>query len=68
MAILNAYYLPGNGGNSLYPAISPVNTFRVVFNAYFGGRFPLLPDTSYYSSYNDPYHFMLIPNIPSDCE
>ena len=27
-----------------YPTISPVNSFRVVFNSYFGANLPLLPD------------------------
>lgn len=42
--ILNAYYLPGAGTHALYPTISPVNSFRVVFNAYFATNLPLLPD------------------------
>jgi hypothetical protein len=42
--ILNAYYLPGGHGSALYPSISPVNSFRVVFNEYLGTRLPLLPD------------------------
>jgi hypothetical protein len=42
--ILNAYYLPGGHGNALYPEISPVNSFRVIFNEYFGTHLPLLPD------------------------
>ena len=45
--ILNAYYLPGNGNALLYPQITPVNTFRVIFNTYFGSHFELLPDISY---------------------
>jgi hypothetical protein len=45
--ILNAYYLPGFGENHLYPAISPVNSFRVVFNTYFAAGLSLLPDISY---------------------
>jgi hypothetical protein len=48
-AILNAYYLPGQGKSGLYPAISPVNTFRVVFNEYFGTKLDRLPDNSYYN-------------------
>lgn len=44
--ILNAYYLPG-GHDGLYSTITPVNSFRVIFNQYFGGRYPLMPDTSY---------------------
>ena len=42
--ILNAYYLPGADTTMLYPTISPVNSFRVVFNTYFGTNLPLLPD------------------------
>jgi hypothetical protein len=44
--ILNAYYLPGASLSPLYPTISPVNTFRVVFDRYFGGQMPILPDRS----------------------
>jgi len=46
--ILNAYYLPGDASKNLYPQISPVNTFRVIFNSYFGGNFPLFEDKSYW--------------------
>lgn len=42
--ILNAYYLPGDGQNELYPSISPYNTFRLIFNRYFNTRYPLLKD------------------------
>ena len=43
--ILNAYYLPGHGG-LVYPSISPVNTFRVILDAYLGAHYPLLEDAS----------------------
>jgi hypothetical protein len=46
--ILNAYYLPGEGAQRIYPSISPVNTFRVVLDEYLGGHYDLLPDLSYY--------------------
>jgi hypothetical protein len=46
--ILNAYYLPGNGAQKLYPNITPVNTFRLILNTYFGGNYPMLPDNSYW--------------------
>lgn len=59
--ILNAYYLPG-GADALYPAITPVNTFRLVFNTYFGADYPLLEDVSYYSAKESPYRFETIPN------
>ncbi len=57
MRILNAYYLPEGGEEMLYKAISPVNSFRVVFNRYFGGRYSILPDESYLSTYDAPYDF-----------
>ncbi len=44
-ANLSAYYLP-NGYDKLYPTITPVNSFRIVFDEYFGANYPLLPDIS----------------------
>ena len=58
--ILNAYYL-SDGENALYPSISPVNSFRIVFNTYFDTAFPLLPDVSYLSK-SSVYDFMVIEN------
>ena len=43
-SILNAQYLPGGGKKLLYPNVSPVNTFRIIFNYYFGADYPLLKD------------------------
>ena len=37
------------GSAKLYPAISPVNSFRLIFNEYFGANYPLLPDQTYIS-------------------
>ncbi len=68
MRILNAYYLPGAGKALLYDSISPVNTFRVVLNAYFGGELELLPDISYYSTYDDPYIFTEMPEARPGCQ
>lgn len=47
--ILNAYYLPGVDPEvaGLYPDITPVNSFRVVFNTYFGTDYPLLDDRNW---------------------
>ena len=64
MQILNAYYLPGHN-DELYPTITPVNTFRLVFTDYFGGDYPLLDDISYFSPVPKLYEFSEIPN---DCE
>ena len=59
--ILNAYYLP-NGQNGLYPSISPVNSFRVVLNEYFGADLPLLDDVNYNSPHEEPFNYELVPN------
>jgi Sulfatase len=45
--IFNAYYLPGIRDADLYPSISPVNTFRQVFNLYFDANLAILPDRSF---------------------
>lgn len=64
--ILNAMYLPGleaapgagAGASPVYPTISSVNTFRLIFSAYFGADLPLLPDRSYISR-NKAYPYAL---------
>jgi hypothetical protein len=42
--ILNAYHLPGDGKELLYDSISPVNSFRLIFNHYLSADYELLPD------------------------
>ncbi len=46
--ILNAYYLPSSPPDLVYPSITPVNTFRTIFNFYFGTQLKILPDRGYY--------------------
>jgi hypothetical protein len=58
--ILNAYYLPSHK-TELYPTISPVNSFRVVFNDYFGGNYDLLEDKTYFSPVPKLYNFSEAP-------
>jgi hypothetical protein len=56
--ILNAIYFPDHDYEDLYEGISPVNTFRVVFNKYFGTSLPLVPDRSFtFHSASDLYSF-----------
>jgi hypothetical protein len=60
MGILNAFHLPGvdDAAAGVHDRISPVNAFRIVFNAYFGADLPLLPDISYLSpDYARKYDF-----------
>lgn len=52
-----AYHLP-RGREMLYDTITPVNTFRVIFNAYFGMAYEMLEDRQYLSSYKEPYRFI----------
>jgi hypothetical protein len=49
--ILNAYRMPGVDleAQGFYDRISPVNAFRILFNAYFGTHLELLPDMTYLS-------------------
>jgi hypothetical protein len=45
--IFTAIYLHEREGSPLYPTITPVNYFRVVFNSIFNTDLSLLPDISY---------------------
>ncbi|HKJ60454.1 MAG TPA: sulfatase-like hydrolase/transferase, partial [Hyphomicrobiales bacterium] len=42
--ILNAYYFPNRDYSRLSNDITPVNSYRVLFNTYFGTHLPMLPD------------------------
>ena len=65
--ILNAYYLPGlQEEQILYPNITPVNTFRIIFNVYFESDYPLLEDKSFYSPDNDIYNLIDVTNNIAD--
>ncbi len=56
MCILNVLYIPDS--KKLYTGITPVNTFRLVFNTYFNTKLKMLADKSYVFK-NDlmPYNF-----------
>ncbi len=55
MRIFNAYYFPHNAPVAVYDGITPVNSFRAIFNYYFDAGFPLLKDEVYYSPYAAPF-------------
>ncbi|MFA4934054.1 MAG: hypothetical protein WC574_06475 [Candidatus Omnitrophota bacterium] len=44
LSILNAYYLPGKSCEVVWPAISPYNSFRVIFNTYFKTNYKILKE------------------------
>lgn len=58
--ILNALYLPGVDTSDLYPTLSPINTFRIVLNKYFGQNYQILPDESYSSRPGETTHMIPI--------
>lgn len=61
--ILNAYYLPKIDTKILYPEVTPVNTFRIILNEYFGEKLPLLKDINYaQTNYHNPYSIFDVTN------
>jgi len=58
LSIFNACLLPDGGNKLLYDSITPVNSFRLIFNYYFKTHYPLLNDQSYFSTYVQPYKFI----------
>jgi hypothetical protein len=61
--ILNVYYFPDQNYSQLYPSISPVNSFRVVLNQFFNGKYELVPDQHYYSSWSFPFDFIEVRDV-----
>lgn len=53
----SAFYLPGKNKNSLPRDINTVNTFRFIFNQYFGTNLKLLENKSYVYDGRYPYRF-----------
>jgi hypothetical protein len=52
---LNAYLVPDAVKTQLYPTITPVNSFRLIFDTVFGTQLGLLPDESFHSSGYEPF-------------
>jgi hypothetical protein len=53
--ILNAYYLPGKEDVDIPSTITPVNTFRLIFNLYFDADFPYRENVSFTNDIGRPY-------------
>ena len=45
--IMNAWYVPGGQDLGLYPTMTSINTFPLLFSRYFGLDYALLPDRVY---------------------
>jgi hypothetical protein len=65
LSIFYALYLPMDGFEGFYDDMTPVNTFRVLFNRLFGTNYELLQDESYFSPWKRPYKFI---NVTADVE
>lgn len=59
-SILNAIYLPKQDYDDLYDTMSSVNTFRFIFNKYFGAEHEILPDLHYFSESQFPYYMLQV--------
>ena len=57
MSIFNAYYFPNKEYNLLYDDVTPVNSFRIVFDSQFQTNYGLLEDKSFFSTYEKLYAF-----------
>jgi len=55
LAILNAYYFYDGNYEKLYDNITPVNSFRLIFNQFMNTEFQLLEDKSYLSVWLEQY-------------
>ncbi len=63
MAILNAYYAPKEAQKLLYDTITPVNSFRVLFDYYFGTELGLIEDKVYWTfCYGSVYQPIRVPD------
>jgi hypothetical protein len=58
LEIFNALYFTGDKVN-INKALTPVNTFRIIFNQFFNGKFPILENHSYFSINEHPYELTL---------
>ena len=57
LSIFNAYYFPNKEYNLLYNDVTPVNSFRIVFDSQFQTNYGLLEDKSFFSTYEKLYAF-----------
>lgn len=65
-AILSTYLLPG-AEQAVYDSISPVNSFRMIFNEYLGGELELLEDQAYVSDSAMPFNFRTLADPNPQC-
>lgn len=57
MGILNAIYVNQDCKKNIPRDLTPVNTFRIIFNHYFHSDYKLLDNKNYFSTHERPYKF-----------
>lgn len=61
--ILYAYFIPCGKNNPILQDITPVNSFRYIFNACFNGNLPYLENRQYFSSNLTPYKLVDVTDL-----
>jgi hypothetical protein len=57
-SILNAYHFPLQGDDVLNKNITPVNSFRLLFNRYFDASYEILDDEMYFATWRRPFRYI----------
>ena len=66
-AIFNAIYFSDRSYQTLYPTMTPVNTFRVILNHWFGTQYPMQPDKVFFHEHPLSTHYHEIPEFIDIC-
>jgi hypothetical protein len=66
-SILNAYLVPPEVEKKLYPLITPVNSFRVLFDGLFGAELGLLEDRAFYVMEHEDSYYVDITDRVDTC-
>ena len=65
MSNLNAIYFPNNDYSKIQD-LTPVNTFRIIFNEYFNEENMLYENRSYWSNSDNPYQYKDVSDFLKD--
>lgn len=68
LAIFNSFFVPDSIREKLYPAITPVNTFRIILNELFRADYPILEDKSFMSPLKNMLDVTPYQEIMPDCQ
>jgi hypothetical protein len=63
LSILNVYHTPEITNEKIYDGITPVNSFRIIFNSYFNTEYEILDDKNYWSDGSNPYDLQDVTEI-----